>query len=476
MSFPSLENLLAVASASPNSIEILSLILAVFAVGIAFAILAAVRSFKKSLNERDAAGALGAGEAFEKTVRDEAERTRTAVKAEISSFRAETTHANATNSAALGAALAERSRELNDTLHSRFESFTNSLAEAAKTQSETLDKLREAENLAAAQNRKTLSDSLDKLRAENAKKLDEIRGVVDEKLQTTLEKRIGESFKLVSERLENVHKSLGEMQEVSASVDDLKRVLTNVKTRGTFGEIQLGSLLEDFLAPDQFVRNFKPKAGGNEIVEFAIKLPGNDRDSDRPVFLPIDSKFPIEDYGRIRDAAEKADAAGVEKASKALANVVEGFAADVSKKYISPPQTTNFAILFVPTEGLFAELLRRPGFAEKIQRERHVLLAGPTTLAALINSLKVGFQTLAIQKNSRQIEKALVDVKKDFEKFRALIDKLGKNLSDAQKTLSDVSGRHDQATKKLTRFEKTTDLAASSALDAAPTDIPAAPK
>lgn len=423
-------------------------------------IFSALKDFQKEAEVRG-----NGSEAFEKTVRAEYELTRTALAENLSNFRTETANANTANSAAFNKTLAENSSSLNTTLHERFESFTQTLAGNAKLQSDALENFRKAQETAAAQTRTEITGTLEKIRegtetalervrTESAKKLEEIRGVVDEKLQSTLEKRIGESFKLVSERLENVYKSLGEMQTVSTSVNDLKRVLSNVKARGTFGEVQLGALLEDFLAPEEFVKNFKPRPRGNEIVEFAVKLPGTDADSAEPVYLPIDSKFPIEDYSRIAEAAEKADTAGADAAANALAKRVEGEAADIARKYINPPLTTNFAILFVPTEGIYAELIRRNGFCEKILREKKVLIAGPTTLAALLNSLRVGFQTLKIQKNSKKIEDALRAVQKDFKTFSELLGTLGKNLDSAQTTLGKISDRHQKASKKLEKFEE----------------------
>jgi len=395
-------------------------------------------------------------EALGNAVRDlraDAENTRRALEESIGRFRKEITEQNSNAAGTLNETLARRSTELGETLHSRFSSFTESLSLASKEQSEALGAFRETQEKTASANREALERALEKLREENSKKLDEMRGVVDEKLQSTLEKRLGESFKQVSERLENVYKSLGEMQSVSETVIDLKRVLTNVKTRGTWGEVQLGNLLGDFLAADQFVKNFKP-GRGNEIVEFAIKLPGGGDDADSPLYLPIDSKFPVEDYRRIAEAAEKADPAALETASKAFVTSIEKFAGDIRDKYIKPPITTNFAVLFVPTDGIYAEILRRDGLAEKIQREKNILIAGPTTLAALVNSLKAGFQTLAIQKNSVKIGKTLIRIKKDFEKFKEALEAVSKKLADAQKVVGDVSERHRIASDDLDRAER----------------------
>ena len=331
---------------------------------------------------------------------------------------------------------------LSGTLTRQFSLVSESLSQARTEQAASLETIRVA-----------MENSIRTLREENAKKLDEMRGVVDEKLQSTLEKRIAESFRLVSERLENVHKSLGEMQSVATNIVDLKRVLSNVKTRGTWGEVQLGNLLADILTPEQFERNFKPSPRSGEVVELAVKLPGDQADASRPVYLPIDSKFPIEDYERLSAAAQIGDREAVEKASNELAKRVKSFAMDIRNKYIRPGVTTNFAILFLPTEGLYAEIIRRDGLADEIQREQRVLIAGPTTLAALLNSLQMGFRTLAIQKNSAEIAKTLSVVKADFLRFGELLEKSSAKLSDAQNAVAKTVDRHRIASKRLEKVE-----------------------
>lgn len=331
---------------------------------------------------------------------------------------------------------------LSGTLTRQFSLVSESLSQARTEQAASLETIRVA-----------MENSIRTLREETAKKLDEMRGVVDEKLQSTLEKRIAESFRLVSERLENVHKSLGEMQSVATNIVDLKRVLSNVKTRGTWGEVQLGNLLADILTPEQFERNFKPSPRSGEVVEFAVKLPGDQADASRPVYLPIDSKFPIEDYERLSAAAQVGDREAVEKASNELAKRVKSFAMDIRNKYIRPGVTTNFAILFLPTEGLYAEIIRRDGLADEIQREQRVLIAGPTTLAALLNSLQMGFRTLAIQKNSAEIAKTLSVVKADFLRFGELLEKISAKLSDAQNAVAKTVDRHRIASKRLEKVE-----------------------
>lgn len=310
---------------------------------------------------------------------------------------------------------------------------------------------RAEQNAAAAEVRKTLDSRLETLASQNAAKLEEMRLTVDEKLQSTLEKRLGENFKQVSDRLENVHKSLGEMQAIATDVGDLKRVLTNVKTRGTWGEIQLGALLESLLQPDQYEANVKPNPRSENIVEFAVKLPGAQEGGN--VWLPIDAKFPKEDYERIADAARRADAASLEQATRALSAFVEKSARDIRDKYISPPHTTDFAILFLPTEGLYAEVLRG-GAVEKIQREYRVLLAGPTILGALLNSLQMGFRTLAIQKRSGEVWKILGAVKTQFGLFGDLLGKVGKKLEEAGNAVGQATDRHRIITNRFAKVQE----------------------
>ncbi len=295
--------------------------------------------------------------------------------------------------------------------------------------------------------RATVDDRLKALQEDNARRLDQMRQTVDEKLQGTLEKRLNDSFKLVSERLEAVQRGLGEMQTLAAGVGDLKKVLTNVKTRGTWGEVQLGALLEQMLAPEQYVANAAPRKDGGERVEYAVRLPGP-ADGEE-VLLPIDAKFPVEDYQRLVEASERGDAAAVEAASKALEVRIRGCAKDIHDKYLSPPRTTDFGILFLPTEGLYAEILRRPGLVEALQRDLKVSVAGPTTLSALLNSLQMGFRTLAIQKRSSEVWKVLGDVKTEFVKFGEVIEKVERKLSEASTQLQNVHQRSRVLQRKL---------------------------
>jgi DNA recombination protein RmuC len=296
--------------------------------------------------------------------------------------------------------------------------------------------------------RATVDGRLRAVQEENAARLEQVRLTVDEKLQGTLEKRLGDSFRLVGERLEAVQRGLGEMQALANGVGDLKRVLANVKLRGTWGEVQLGSLLEQLLAPEQLATNVATRPGTGERVEFAIRLPGHDADG-AEVLLPIDAKFPIEDYQRLVDAAERGDGAAVEEASRALEQRVKGCARDVHDKYLNPPATTDFAILFLPTEGLYAEVVRRAGLTDLLQREYKVVAAGPTTLAALLNSLQMGFRTLAIQKRSSEVWQVLGAVKTEFGKFGQVLEKVDRKLQEASTTLETVATRSRAIQRKL---------------------------
>jgi DNA recombination protein RmuC len=290
---------------------------------------------------------------------------------------------------------------------------------------------------------------LSQIQQDNAAKLEQMRQTVDEKLQGTLEKRLGESFKIVSERLEQVHKGLGEMQTLAIGVGDLKKVLTNVKTRGTWGEMQLASLLEQVLTPDQFARNVATRPGSAERVEFAIRLPGRDPQQEKPVWLPIDAKFPKEDYERLVAASEIADAAALEAAAGQLEARVRQEARNIRDKYLEPPHTTDFAILYLPVEGLYAEVLRRPGLVDTLQRDFRVTVAGPTVLAALLNSLQMGFRTLAIEQRSSEVWSVLGAVKTEFGKFGEVIDKVQKKLLEASNVMDTAAVRSRAIEKKL---------------------------
>jgi DNA recombination protein RmuC len=306
----------------------------------------------------------------------------------------------------------------------------------------------------------------------NEKKLDQMRATVDEKLQATLEQRLGESFKQVADRLEQVHKGLGEMQTLARDVGALNRVLTNVKTRGVFGEVQLAGLLEQVFTPEQYATHVATVPGSNERVEFAIRLPGREGPSGDgpPLWLPIDAKFPREDYDRLLDAHERADPAAMEAAAKGIETRLRLEARSIRDKYISPPHTTDFGILFLPTEGLYAEALRRPGLADALQRECKVMLAGPTTLLALLNSLQMGFRTLALERRSAEVWEVLGAVKTEFGKFGDVLAKTRKKLQEASNTIDDAEVRTRAMARQLRAVEAMPDERSAQLLPGLSTD------
>jgi len=357
------------------------------------------------------------------------------------------------------AARADRG-ELSAGLNQFQQAMVSQLTQMAQVQNGQIDALRSAINqqlnaLAEgnqqrlAEVRATLETKLKDIQTDNANKLEEMRRTVDEKLHQTLETRLGESFKLVSERLEQVHKGLGEMQTLAAGVGDLKKVLTNVKTRGTWGEVQLGSLLEQMLPREQYEKNVATRPGSNERVEYAIRLPGGDA----PVWLPIDAKFPHEDYERLVQAQERADAPAAELAGRELENAIKREAKAICTKYLAPPHTTDFALLFLPTEGLYAEVLRRPGLSDYLQRECRVTVTGPTTLTALLNSLQMGFRTLAIEKRSSEVWGLLGAVKTEFGKFGEVLAKTRKQLETVSNSIGEAETRTRVIERKLKTVE-----------------------
>ena len=299
----------------------------------------------------------------------------------------------------------------------------------------------------------------------NEKKLDEMRKTVDEKLHDTLEKRLGESFKLVSDRLESVHKGLGEMQTLATGVGDLKRVLTNVKARGTWAEVQLGAILEQVLAPGQFEKNVRPVADSAETVEYAVRLPGPQDDPAACVWLPIDSKFPQEDYLRLQDAAERADADATLHAIEALTRTVKAAAKMIHDKYLKPPDTTDFGIMFLATEGLYAEVLRQPELVDELQQRYRVVVAGPTTLAAILTSLRMGFQTLAVEQRAAQVWRILGAVRTEFDKFGGVLDKVKRQLNSASRTIEQTGVRSRAMERKLLSVEQMPDCEAARILE-----------
>jgi len=306
--------------------------------------------------------------------------------------------------------------------------------------------------------RATVDQRLEAIQKNNSEQLESMRSTVDEKLNYTLEKRLGESFRQVSERLEQVHKGLGEMHSLASGVGDLKKVFANVKMRGGWGEVQLGALLEEMLAPDQFVRNLKTHELSGECVEFAVKLPGKD---EAPVYLPLDAKFPLDDYQRLVDAFESGDLENVEVFSKELERRIKSCAKDIHEKYVNPPRTTDFAIMFLPVEGLYAEVLRRPGLADMIRRDFHVVLAGPTTLAAILSSLQMGFRTLAIEKRSSEVWQLLAAVKSEFGRFGGALDAVKKGLHTAATRIDAVAVRSRAMERQLRTVETLPEPAAS---------------
>ena len=338
----------------------------------------------------------------------------------------------------------ERLDRFGQSQEQRFQTFTETLlrAVAEKTEAMTnkVGELSDSNERRQEVLRKTVEERLDKLREENSRKIEEMQRTVDEKLEGTLEKRLGESFKLVGERLEQVHKGLGEMQNLAVGVGDLKRTLMNVKARGIWAEIQLETLLDEILTPEQYVKNARVNPESREVVEFAIRLPGRDEE-DSKVLLPIDAKFPQEDFERLMDALDGTDKQAIEAAQKALENRIKDEAKSISAKYIKPPHTTDFAILFLPTEGLFTEVVRRPGLLETLQQKYHVTIAGPTTLSAFLNSLRMGFRTLAIQKRSSEVWKVLGKAKDEFKKYGDTWSKVYKQLQTVSSTVEQVGVR-----------------------------------
>jgi DNA recombination protein RmuC len=362
---------------------------------------------------------------------------------------------------ALSKALAEAAGTARVEQQKQAETNAEMLRRTLLDMAERVDKLSLAMRKDAEDNRKTLETKMAELQKSNEERLEQMRHTVDEKLQKTLEARLGESFKLVSDRLEAVQLGLGEMRTLADGVGDLKKVMTNVKTRGTWGEVQLRALIEDILRPEEYIENFAP-SGRGERVEFAVRLPG--QVDNQPIYLPIDSKLPVEDYARMVAAQELGDLAAATVSAKALEDRIKGCAKDIRDKYLVPGKTTDFAILFLPFEGLYAEVLRRPGLSETLQREFKVVVAGPTTLGAVLHSLRMGFRAVAIQKRSGDIGHLLAAVKTEFEKFGVVIEKVGERLSQAQAEISQVGVRTRQINRKLHDVEVLPDEAADALL------------
>jgi DNA recombination protein RmuC len=371
---------------------------------------------------------------------------------------------------------ARAARESRDELTARLDAANTMLAENLRVQSE----LQRAQLAGVTTQLKSLGDSnaqslegirttfdarVKALQESNEKKLDDMRRTVDEKLHVTLEKRLGESFELVSKQLQAVQRGLGEMQNLATGVGDLKRVLTNVKARGTWAEVQLGALLEQTLTSNQFARNVQVKEDSRELVEFAVRMPGATDDPNACVWLPIDSKFPQEDYVRLQDAAERGDVDAVQKASDALARSIRVQAEIISSKYLCPPMTTEFALMFLPTEGLYAEVLRHPSLADELQNKYHVVPVGPTNLTAFLSALRMGFQTLAIEQQSAEVWKILAAVKTEFGKFGGVLEKVKRQLNTAANTIGETERRSRVMESKLRSVESLPDADASVLLE-----------
>lgn len=359
-------------------------------------------------------------------------------------------------------AMAEGLKLAGETIAKSTEGMSKAQQEKLEGVANQLKELNNANQGAIDRIRATLDERVKELQSNNEKKLEEMRKTVDEKLHDTLEKRLGESFKLVSERLDAVHKGLGEMQSLANGVGDLKRVLTNVKARGTWAEVQLGAILDQILTPEQYDKNVCVKPETTERVEFAVRLPGPKDDPHSVVYLPIDSKFPQEDYARLQDAADKADPVAVQQATDALLRAVKASAKDIHDKYVNPPATTDFAILFLPTEGLYAEVLRQPAMVEDLQQNYRIVVAGPTTIVAILSSLRVGFQTLAIEQRASEVWRVLAAVKTEFGKFGDVLAKVKKQLNTASKTIDQTETRTRAMERKLRTVEQ---LPGSEALD-----------
>ncbi len=378
------------------------------------------------------------------------ERVEKVIKDEMTANRKETAHSAQQARQELGSALKSSSESLQQRMvenirmqKDQLDSFSQQLMAMAKLNEEKLGAMRQ-----------TMESQLKAIQEDNTKKLEQMRATVDEKLQTTLEKRLGESFKQVSDRLEQVYKGLGEMRTLATGVGDLKKVLTNVKTRGTWGEIRLSHILEQILTPDQYGVNVATKKNSNDRVEFAIKLPGQDADKEKIVWMPIDSKFPQEDYQRLMDAQEDADKELAERSIKNLEMRIKAEAKHIKEKYLDPPHTTDFGIMFLPVEGLYAEVLRRPGLCDTLQRDYRIVVAGPTTLAALLNSLQMGFRTLAIEKHSSEVWELLGVVKTEFGKFGDVLAKTKKKLKEASNTIDQAEVRTRAIERNLRKVQE----------------------
>jgi DNA recombination protein RmuC len=383
-------------------------------------------------------------ERTDRLVRDEMARSRTETQMSSQQERTELAAALKSFGDTVQKSIAEISRMQNDQL----ESFSRQMSLLTATSEKKMDDIR-----------LVIDEKLRQIQEDNTRQLDRMRETVDEKLQSTLEKRLGESFRQVSERLELVHQGLGDMRNLAAGVGDLKKVLTNVKARGTWGEVQLGALLEEILSPEQYLKNVRINENGSDFVEFAIKLPGQSETPADSVLIPVDAKFPVEDYHRLLEAQERADVASADEAVRQLETSIKKAARDIFQKYIAPPKTTDFGVMFLPSEGLYAEVIRRTALVAQLQREFHIVVTGPTTFAAFLNSLQMGFRTLAIQKHSGEIWKVLGEVKTAFSRFGDTLDTVRKKLEQAASSVDDAQRKTRTLSNKLKTVEATPDEA-----------------
>ncbi len=381
---------------------------------------------------------------FQSDMRDEFARNRKEASETAQSQREELRN----NLSAFEKRFDDNAKAQQDLLRERFEDLLKQLHNQGK---QSLDAVKDV--------RETVEKQLKEIRDDNGKRLEEMRKTVDEKLQDTLEKRLGESFKQVSERLELVHQGLGEMQTIASGVGDLKKVLTNVKTKGILGEYQLANIIEQLLPREQYEENVATRPGSNERVEFAVRMPGNS--DNEVVWLPIDSKFPLNGYESLLAARESGDASAIDAAEKSLTSTLEKFAKDISTKYVEAPYTTDFGVMFLPIESLYAEVLRHPGVFETLQRKYRITVTGPTTMSALLNSLQMGFRTLAVTKRSSEVWKILEEVKTEFGKFSDHLEKVDNNLSKAKKSLEELRNTRTNVMQRKLRDVATLDSSAS---------------
>jgi DNA recombination protein RmuC len=378
------------------------------------------------------------------------DRIRETVDGKLDTVRGDLTAGLKTHSEALVTSL----DRTGTTQVERLDAMTKQVKDVAEGNQTVLERIRATFDTRVEELRQSLDARVKEMQEGNERKLEEMRQTVDEKLQGTLEKRLGESFKFVSERLEMVHKGLGEMQGLATGVGDLKRIFSNVKVRGTWAEVQLGGILEQMLTMDQWDRNVCVKEGSSERVECAIRLPGSRDERGRCLWLPIDSKFPTEDYARLQLAAEAGDSEAVQSATDALLRALKAAAKDIADKYINPPATTDYAIMFLATEGLYAEALRQPQFVEELQQKYRVVIAGPTTLSAIVSSLRLGFQTLAVEQRAAEVWRVLGAVKTEFGKFGGVLDKVQRQLRTVSTTIEDAGTRTRQMERKLRAVEQ----------------------